>query len=352
MLVRAVNRYEAYLRPATQRSQLKENPVVWDNGLPFSNVPSDISPWDRVALAARKEGDRLKTEAVHALNKLKDSHAAQLALESSRACFTWAKAEGKSGLDLIARDIVLFNLRFEAERELDAALTASKSHDTTTALLCVENARQKYIEAACQKEAQDLGKLYACLEADANFEKVTGFLSSGPNADGAAVLSALAAAKIAYQEVTVLRASGLRVWIARASGHLEQITRVHTFIRYWLEFDHVSRRIEAIASPSTLEEDSPAVARRASLKQRSKRGAKMPPAALQLLKILEQAAIALDAITQIAQRFPWGLCITIDSLSLCLVDCEARYAKCFPTFPLDRQSVASNPPGNSPRLEL
>ena len=337
MLVRAVSRYEAYQRPAAQRAQL-EGSVFCQGALPPSNVPSDTTPWDRVALAARKEGDRFKMEAVHALNKLKNSNAATVALETSRECYNWAKVEGKSGLDLITRDILLFNLRSEAEHELDAALTASKNHDTKTALVCVQNARLKYIEAACQKEAQDLSKLHACLEADADLENVKGFLCSDPTSDGATVLVALSAAKAAYQEVAVLRASGLRVWIARASGHLEQIIRVHTFVTHWLEFNNVSRRIEAIATVASSEDAPSMTARRASIKQqRSKRGNKVPAAAIQLSKVFEQAAMALDDIKHIAQRLPWGLCITIASLSTCLRDCEACYDRCFPTFPLDWQ---------------
>lgn len=338
MLTRAVSRYEAFQRPATQRIQLVENSADWEESLPPSRVNSELMPWDRVALAARKEGDRLKAEAVHLLNKLKDSPAATLALESSRKCFTWAKADqGKSGLDLIARDIVLFDLRSDAERELEAALAASKGHDTQTALLAVQNARIKYVEAACQKEAQDLGKLHACLEGDAKLENVKEFLCSGPTADGTIVLVALDAAKVAYQEVAVLRASGLRVWIARASGHLEQITRVHAFVTHWLEFINVSRRIEAIAATILSGDVSSQMGRRASLKQqRSKRGAKSPPAATQLAKILDQAAASLNEIQQIAQKLPWGLCIAVDTLDRCLADCEARYAKCFPAFPLDQ----------------
>ena len=117
---------------------------------------------------------------------------------------------------------------------------------------------------------------------------------------------------------------------------------------HWLDFDLVSRRIQAIAATPVSDDGSLAVGRRASLKQqRSKRGAKIPPAALQLSKILEQASAALADIKQIAQRFPWGICITIDSLEACLIDCEARYIKCFPAFPRDESMHSSQVPSSS-----
>ena len=264
-------------------------------------------------------------------------------LEAVDASSSQKTNKGKCGLETTRRDIFVFTLRAEGDCELGAAFASAKTLDAPSAMSAIGRAFAKYTEAGSSKEAQDLATLEACLATDLAIERVRPQLVSGPEGDASAVLQALESAQAAYKTVTVLRASKLRAWIARASGLLEQIGKTQCFVEAWLNWDATTSRLQQeqlnaalakVANDATKSQPSSMSSSQVARMSKARKALQPPPAALQCQAALASVSNAFEDVKLLAKTDTWKLALPVDALDNVLEHCEQKYAQIFPDHPL------------------